>query len=107
MENKIQLDKLKFVISELIEAYARDSGQNEIVIPEDKKFYWNVAPDEMAVSETQSPKLNVGNLADDWEFLERMLSSGYKPMSIMLLHVYPIISYMVKEVIQKTIVPKE
>jgi hypothetical protein len=105
MECKINLDKLMHVISSLVEAYKKDSGDSDLCIPEKECLYWAVTPTEFLVYDTEKPVLGVGDLSDDWEFLEKMMNSNNDTVALMMCHAYPLLAYITRNIINKKIVP--
>jgi hypothetical protein len=86
--------ELKQVIDLIFEKILDDSQSSAVKILDDKDFYWDVSyADLFAVTEPQ-PKLDIGRLSDDWDFLKPLLLDKQQAVRLMLMHVAPLLRYL-------------
>jgi hypothetical protein len=88
---EIQIDQLQEIANKLFDHIKNDLGINKIVL--DKNFYWDMDFDQLYAIETP-PKLNMGSLHDDWEFVSSLLEKDSAPVSLSLTELAPLLRYL-------------
>ena len=106
MDGEIPLEKLKYVVVKLIEAYG-EQAKTEVLNISDADFYWSIPLNQMLVENGVAPEPDIGSLWDDWEFLESMIRDDSYDVCLMMWHVYPLLAYMTLKVINDGIVPSK
>lgn len=95
---ELEIRALKRITNAIFDHIIHDLKVEKFVISEEKDFYWNVPSDKLfAVTEAQ-PQLDVGRLADDWEFLEPLLKDKAQAVALMLMHVAPLLRDIGEEI---------
>lgn len=88
---EIQIDQLQKIANKLFDHIKNDLGITKIVL--DKTFYWDMDSDQLYDIETP-PKLNMGSLHDDWEFVSSLLEKGTDPVSLSLTELAPLLRFL-------------
>lgn len=92
--NEIDLFELKRIIDEIFAHLINDAGVRKLDLPKDEGFYWEVPTDRLYAVQQGQPKLDVGRLSDDWEFLSAILKDKRQAVGFMLVHLAPILRYI-------------
>jgi hypothetical protein len=74
---EIPIHQLKAVSTKLF-GYLEAQGNDSVSIDED--YYWEVSDEDRYVVE-KTPELVVGQLSEDWEFLQKLLEPDREPLS--------------------------
>ena len=98
MDHKSVIDiaDLKEKINLILTHIAVDLGKNQVPLVEG--FYWDVSDKDLYSTEKERPEFDVGSLVDDLDFLVSMSSERDQAVSLMLLHVAPILRYLALKV---------
>jgi hypothetical protein len=88
---EIQIDQLQEIANKLFDHIKNDLGINKIVL--DKNFYWDMDSGQLYDIET-APKLNMGSLHDDWEFVSDLLDKDSDPVSLSLTELAPLLRFL-------------
>lgn len=92
----IPIGELKAVVTLILDHIIDDLKIESVQLDED--YYWDLDTDLYAIL-NEKPGLSIGSLADDWFFLDRMdKNSRQKAVSIMLMHVAPLLRYVGEKV---------
>jgi hypothetical protein len=67
-------------------------------VPLDEDYYWTVAPEELYQFRNAPTNLNVGSLCDDLEFLSPVEGDEKMAVSLLLLHVAPLLTYLATKI---------
>ena len=95
-ELKIDVAELRTVINRILDHIEYDLGKREVILKQDA--YWDV-PDDVRYNFTSDPSgYAVGQLSDDWDFLKSILKDKDQAVSLMLIHVAPILLCLGEEV---------
>ena len=97
MKNKkteIDLVELKRVVDAIFGHLLNDVGITKISLSEDDDFYWEVPDDRLHAVQKDQPRLDIGRLTDDWEFLSAILKDRKQAVGIMFMHVAPLLRYI-------------
>src|SRR5882672_7758191 len=89
--NEIDLRALKRAVDAVLDHIVDDAGVDKLVIEPDKDYYWDVPAKDLYSVRTDQPRLDVGRLADDWEFVELMLREKSGAVGAMLMHLAPLL----------------
>lgn len=101
MERAVDLVELKAVANALLDSLISSSGEKSVPIPPNSDFYWEVPPDSLyCVNDTQ-PKLDVGRLSDDWDFIRPLASKPNDATPLALIHLAPIIRFIAEAGLKK------
>lgn len=89
MDVEVKIADLRLVIGRILDHIEHDLGHTVVKLDQDD--YWDVA-DEERYDFTKSPtSLGHGQLRDDWEFLRSILEDKDQAVSLMLIHVAPLL----------------
>jgi hypothetical protein len=89
MDVEIKIADLRLVIGRILDHIEHDLGHATLVLDQDD--YWDVADDER-YDFTKSPTgLGHGQLRDDWEFLSSIIEDKDQAVSLMLIHIAPLL----------------
>lgn len=89
MANEIDLIALKSVCMEIFDYMIDDLRLNKIELAQ--RLYWTVPQGERYNLEAHPQKYNVGDLADDFEFVREASVDPDQAVPILFLHVAPIL----------------
>jgi hypothetical protein len=91
---KITIDDLQEVTNAIFDQLRSDLKSGEVVLGKDS--YWEVGPDEMYdfSCAPDGTKLHVGQLYDDWDFLQKILNDKDQAVTPMFMHLAPILRYI-------------
>lgn len=93
---EIKVSDLRLVIDRILDHIERDLGRSTVTLRQDS--YWDVA-DEERYDFTKTPKsFEHGQLHDDWQFLASILKDKDQAVSLMLIHVAPLLRCLGEEV---------
>jgi hypothetical protein len=89
MDVEVKIADLRLVIGRIFDHIEHDLGYATIKLDQDD--YWDVA-DAERYDFTRSPtNLGHGQLRDDWEFLSSIIKDKDQAVSLMLIHVAPLL----------------
>src|SRR5258705_6444349 len=91
MQKEIDLRALKDAVVAVLDHITNDLGIEKLPIKRDQDFYWNVPTSQLYEVKGRQPTLDVGRLADDWEFVELMLRDKKSAVGAVLLHLAPLL----------------
>ena len=74
---EVSVLKLRTITDKLI-FHLESLGLESITIEED--FYWNLPPEEKYDVLKDPDNIDIGQLTDDWEFLQKALEEDYYPI---------------------------
>jgi len=86
--------KVKQVIDAIFAHIIQDLHIENVAVPERDELYWDILLDSSNVADVPEPRIGVGKLSDDWEFLESILDDREQAVSLMLIHVAPLLRYV-------------
>jgi len=89
---EIKLCALRSVINTIFDHIEQDLNINMIDLQHD--YYNDLTLNEVFEINDKSPDHVMGQLYDDWEFLEKLLNDREGSVSLMLDHVAPILRYI-------------
>lgn len=95
---KISLDDLEKVIEIVFQNIRKVHRTNEINLERD--YYFTVLLNEKYPESPIDPneiKVGMGQLYDDWEFLEPILSDPEQGVSLMFDHIAPLLRYIASQ----------
>lgn len=95
MENKkvvIKVEELQSIINSILAHIRDDLGISEVELTED--CYWEIPEKALYSVDQDQRELVVGSLFDDLEFLTPLLTDRDQAVSLMLLHVAPLLRYI-------------
>ena len=93
---EIDIDKLRLITDQIFDHISRDLKINKVSLEQD--YYWNV-PSEFLFDMDSAPKeLDIGQLYDDWEFLLKTLDDEEQAISLMFVHLAPLLRYIGEKV---------
>jgi hypothetical protein len=87
----LNLRELKQITDAIFDHIINDLKIEQVTIADDLDFYWEVPSEKLHAVKQPQPKLDVGRLADDWEFLEPLLKDKEQAVALMLTHVAPLL----------------
>jgi hypothetical protein len=95
-KSAIKVDDLKTVIDAIFAHLKDDLGIDEIALTKD--YYWDVPESSLYSVDRDMEAPTIGSLFDDLEFLNPLLQNREQAVSLMLLHVAPLLRYIANKV---------
>jgi hypothetical protein len=95
MDLKIKVADLREVTNRILDHIENDLKISEISV--DKDYYWDI-PDDRLYSQEDPSGFVLSQLFDDWEFLAPILSDKEQAVSIMFIHLAPLLRYIGQKV---------
>lgn len=92
----IDLEVLRIAINRIFDHMANEEELTHVDL--DKDYYWSIDDEELYEVSRQPQNLGLGQLYDDWEFLEGMLKDGSECRP-MLEHVSALLRYIATKLI--------
>jgi hypothetical protein len=92
----VPIGDLKAVVNLILDHIVHDLKIEAVQIEED--FYWDVDSKYLYDVQTTASDLSIGSLRDDWEFLTKMGNDRRDAVSLMLIHVAPLLRYIGEKV---------
>lgn len=86
---EIETSKLRKIVNDILHHVEHGLGHSVIRLPEE--LYWQVSDEDRYDLTKVDPDFGLGNLRDDWEFLLPLLDDRDQVLTIMLMHVAPIL----------------
>lgn len=91
---ELDIRALKSVTNAVFDHIINDLKVEKLTVAESKDFYWNVPTDRLYEVKQSQPELDVGRLSDDWEFLEAILKDKNQAVSLMMMHLAPLLRHV-------------
>jgi hypothetical protein len=89
---EVDLLELRRVVNRLLDHLIETRGIR--AVPLDDRYYWEVpAPDRYRM-EVDPGALEVGDLADDWAFVSRLLQEANEPVAYQLTELASLLAYL-------------
>ena len=89
---EIDVGKLRLITESIFDHIETDLGVESVALDED--YYW-VVPDTALYSVDKSPpQLDIGQLSEDLSFLEDLPKDREQAVSLMFLHLAPLLRYL-------------
>lgn len=98
MAREIDIKALRDGVDAILNHIVNDLGIDKIAIEERKDFYWEVPGASLYEVNAPPPQLDVGRLADDWDFLKKMIDDKSPYVSLMLIHAAPLLLHLAERV---------
>ncbi|MDR2235936.1 MAG: hypothetical protein LBE92_07420 [Chryseobacterium sp.] len=97
--NSIKVADLKILLETfLLKLKNIDSNKT---IPLEKDLYWNILDEELYEPYKDPTKLTMGNLTDDWEFLQKVFDGKREIIDYDLYKIASILRFLAKSMIIK------
>jgi hypothetical protein len=90
----VDLQNLKKIIDTILDRMVNKLKVNEVTIEKEQDLYWDVPSKGLFLVREDQPQLDIGSLSDDWEFLQSILKDREHAVSLMLIHVAPLLRYI-------------
>jgi hypothetical protein len=98
MDVEINISELRLVVNRILDHIEHDLGHKSVKLDQDN--YWDVS-DEERYDFTKTPKnFEHGQLYDDWEFLSSILKDKDQAVTLMLIHLAPLLRRIAEQVRQ-------
>ncbi len=89
---EIDLVELRAVVNRLLDHVIKTRGVRTLAL--ERPYYWEVPAPERYNVEAEPAELEVGNLADDWAFVVRLLQRSNQPVAYQLTELAPLLDYV-------------
>jgi hypothetical protein len=89
---EIDLMELKAVVDRLLDHVIETRGVRTVALED--PYYWEVPAPARYKTEVGPGDLDVGNLADDWEFVSGLLREENQPVAYQLTELGPLLAYI-------------
>ena len=89
---EIDLVELKAVVDRLLDHVIETRGVRTVALED--RYYWEVPAPARYKTEVEPGDLDVGNLADDWEFVSGLLREEKQPVAYQLTELGPLLAYI-------------
>jgi len=94
----LDVRELKKAVDAIFDHILNDAKVESVTIKDDRDFYWEVPSDKLFAVKGAPPQLDVGRLADDWEFLQAVCRDKEQAVALMLIHAAPLLRCLGEEV---------
>jgi hypothetical protein len=94
----VDIEDLKKITNIILDRMITKLKLRQIPMEENQDFYWNVPSDVLFKVREAQPELDIGRLSDDWEFLKNILEDPDNGVSLMLIHVAPLLRWIGEKV---------
>ena len=95
MALEIEINDLRQVANRIFDHIQKDLKIDKVRIDQD---YWDIPKDKLYDPTKDPSDLVLGQLYDDWEFLSSILSDKEQAVSLMFVHLAPLLRYIGEEV---------
>ena len=92
---EIEVRQLQQIANRLFEHILVNRGVSKITL--DKDFYWDISSDDLYNVERE-PKMGMGSLNDDWEFVSDLLDKDSVPVSYSFTELAPLLRFLGEKV---------
>lgn len=92
MDLEIKVADLREITNRIFDHVQKDLKVDAIRLTED--YYWDVPSDRLYDMANKPTELDCGQLYDDWEFLSHILRDKDQAVSLMLIHLAPLLRHM-------------
>lgn len=89
---EIEVQKLRLVAERIFNHIENDLGVRSL--PLDNDYYWQIPDAELYSVDKDPPELDIGQLSEDLSFLEDVVSDREQAVSLMFLHLAPLLRYL-------------
>jgi arginine repressor len=90
----IDLQNIKIIVDTILDRMINELEIRKVCISDDQDFYWDLNKEDVFKVKEKQPDLGVGRLSDDWEFLQSILKDREHAVSLMLIHVAPLLRFI-------------
>jgi hypothetical protein len=90
--SEVDLIELKKVVNRLLDHVIETRGVRAVTLGD--RYYWEVPAPDRYRGEVDPGELDVGDLADDWEFVSRLLHEENQPVAYQLTELAPLLAYL-------------
>jgi hypothetical protein len=98
MADEIDVAKLREITNLIFDHVINDLGVKTVPIGSETDFYWEIPSDHVFVVDGDQPKLDVGRLTDDQEFLASIANHKERAVALMFMHVAPLLRFVGEKV---------
>lgn len=88
----VEIRRLRACIDRVLDHIEQDLGISTVELND--AYYWEVPDSSLHQVDREAPRLDIGNLHDDWEFLRQVADDGDQAVSLMLIHAAPLLRYL-------------
>jgi hypothetical protein len=92
----VPVGELKAVVNLILDHIVHDLKVESIPIEEN--LYWDMDIKYLYDVQNKAPELDIGSLVDDWDFLTKLGTDRRDAVSLMLIHVAPLLRYIGEKV---------
>lgn len=96
MALEIEINDLRQVANRIFDHIQKDLKIDKVRIEQD--YYWDIPKDKLYDPTKDPSDLVLGQLYDDWDFLSSILADKEQAVSLMLIHLAPLLRYIGEEV---------
>jgi hypothetical protein len=89
---EVDLLELRRVVNRLLDHLIETRGVRAVALHD--RYYWEVPAPDRYKMEVDPGALEVGDLADDWEFVSRLLQEANAPVAYQLTELAPLLAYL-------------
>jgi hypothetical protein len=89
---RIDLRDIRDVVIRLLGHVIDERGLTEVSL--ENHFYWVVPEDKKYNMDEKPSTLDVGSLADDWQFVEAILRDKNSPVAYSLTEIAPLLAFI-------------
>jgi hypothetical protein len=89
---EIDLVKLRQAVNRLLDHIIETRGIRAVAL--DDQYYWEVPPGVRYKVDVDPDELEIGNLADDWEFVANLLRADSPPVAYQLTELALLLEYL-------------
>ena len=89
---EIRISDVRRIVNRLLDHIENTRGIASV--PLSQSFYWTLAPEPRFDMSSDPTEFDVGDLADDWEFVSTLLEEGSEPVSLQLTELAPVLDFI-------------
>jgi hypothetical protein len=95
---ELDIGELKKVIDAIFDHISNDLKVEKVSIKGGQDYYWEVPSNKLYAVKGAQPQLDIGRLIDDWDFLKSISKDKSQAVSLMLVHVAPLLRRIGEEI---------
>ncbi len=92
----IDIEKLRLITNQIFDHISCDLKISKVPLEQD--YYWNIPSDSLFDVDSTPSELDIGQLFDDLEFLLKTLDNEEQAVSLMFVHLAPLLRYVGEKV---------
>ncbi len=92
----VDISALRETINEVLTFIEKDLKIPQVTLAQD--LYWEIDRKDVYALDKSSPRVNCGNLVDDWEFILEAHKKSEQALPLLFMHIAPILQALAEAV---------